>query len=88
MSNHEYTEQELRLTAAIYATNPELVEYVRKNGKIPGHFRMGGLPTAMNVMIRQRGVDIILTESEQLVFDAIILGKRLPFGGVILVDKT
>ena len=88
MTTHNFTERGLRLTAVIYATNKELVEYVRKNGKLPRHFRMDGMPTAMSVTIRRRGVDVLLSESEQLVFDAILREKRLPYGGAILVDEA
>ena len=49
---------------------------------------MDGMPTAMSVTIRRRGVDVVLSESEQLVFDAILREKRLPYGGAILVDEA
>ena len=85
MKTHKYTEQELRFTAILYATRDDIIEYTRSNGKLPAKIPLGGFPTAMNILIKRRGIDAILSENEQLIFDALINEKRLPAGGVILI---
>jgi hypothetical protein len=82
-----YSQKELKLTAAIYASRPGVVEHVRKTGKLPKEINTGGGEIQTRVLIEQRGNDITLTSEEQLVFDAIINEKRLPGGSVRLIDK-
>ena len=48
---------------------------------------LGGLPTAMNILLRRRGLASTLSSEESLVFEAIKTGKVLPAGGVILVEE-
>jgi hypothetical protein len=48
---------------------------------------LGGFPTAMNVLLKKRGLSTPLTSDESLIFEAITAGKLLPAGGVILVDE-
>jgi hypothetical protein len=86
MDEHTYSEKELKLTAAVYATRDEVIEIIRKTGKLPETIELGGFPTAANVIIRQRGTDIILSEDEQLVYDAILHERRLPGGSVRLAE--
>jgi len=86
MNEKTYSEKELKLTAAVYATRGDVVETIRKTGKLPETIELGGFPIAANVIIRQRGTDITLTEDEQLVYDAILRECRLPGGGVRLVE--
>lgn len=87
MAKQELSEKELKLTAAVYATNKRVVDNVRKTGKLPETIPNGGFHIAANVIIRKRGEDITLTEDEQLVFDAILREGRLPGGSVILVSE-
>jgi hypothetical protein len=86
MNEHTLSEKELKLTAAVYATRAEVVETIHKMGKLPETIALGGFPIAANVIIRQRGTDITLTENEQLVYDAILREHRLPGGSVRLVE--
>jgi hypothetical protein len=88
MHEHEYSEQELKLTAAIYATQDWVVEIIRQTGKLPKEIPNGGFHIAMNVIIRQRGTDITLDEDEELVYQAILRERRLPGGGVRLVSQA
>lgn len=83
---HVYTDREIKLTAAIYATIRGVVAHIREHGRMPETFGHGGLWIAMKSIIRERGTDLVLTEDEQLVYDAIIRERRLPAGGVILLD--
>jgi hypothetical protein len=86
MDENIYSEKELKLTAAVYATRDAVVETIRETGKLPETIELGGFPIATNVIIRQRGTDITLTEDEQLVYDAILRERRLPGGSVRLVE--
>jgi len=78
--------RELKLTAALYAKRAGVVEHIRNTGKLPEHINTGGFEIGMKILIRKRGTDIILTDDEQLVLDAILREKRLPGGNVVLVD--
>ena len=88
MKIHKYTERELKLTAILYATRQDVVDYLVKHGKLPSNIPLGGFPTAMNVIFRRRGLSSALSEKEWLVFEAINKEKRLPGGGVILVEDS
>ena len=87
MNIHKYTERELKLTAILYATRSDVVEHVASKGKLPAKIPLGGFPTAMNFLLRRRGLDSALSESETLVFEVIKHDKMLPCGGVILVEE-
>jgi hypothetical protein len=80
------SDRELRLTAALYAHRPGVVEHVRATGRLPQEIATGGAEIGLKLLIRRRGVDITLTDDEQLVFDAILREGRLPGGSVRLVD--
>ena len=81
----KYSSRELKLSAAVYATSPELVEYVKANGTLPKKIPLNGFPIAMKKIIEWRGIDLELTEKEKLVYDAILASGRLPGGAVNLV---
>ena len=87
MEDKSFSVREIKLTAMVYGSRKELVEEIRDTGKLPKKILPGGFHIAAKVLIRQRGTDPILTEDEQLVYDAIIREKRLPGGGVRLIDK-
>ena len=42
MALEEPSNKELKLTAALYASRPGVVEYVRANGRLPTKIPMGG----------------------------------------------
>jgi hypothetical protein len=85
MKEMKYSSRELKLSAAVYATSPELVEYVKANGTLPKKIPLNGFPIAMKKIIEWRGIDLELTEKEKLVYDAILASGRLPGGAVNLV---
>jgi hypothetical protein len=87
MTIPEYSERELKLTAALYAGRRDVLEYVRSTGKLPAEIPTGGAHIGMRLLIERRGVDIELTPDEQLVYDVILREKRLPGGAVHLVDE-
>jgi hypothetical protein len=87
MKTRKYTELEVKLTAILYATRTEVIQHVQKTGKLPANIPLGGFPTAMNVLLKRRGLSTPLTSEELLVLEAIKAGKLLPAGGVILVDE-
>lgn len=78
-------ERELKLTAALYASRPDIVDHVRRFGRLPKTMRIGGADIGMRLLIRKRGTDIQLTEDEQLVYDALLRSGRTPGGRVVLL---
>jgi hypothetical protein len=85
MSKHEYTHPELKLTAILYAHNPQVVAHLKKNGKLPDVIRDAGFATGLRITIEMRGRDPELSEDEYLVYEAILRENRLPGGGVKLI---
>jgi len=81
-----YTNKELKLTAALYASREWILEYLRENGRLPDENPTGGMHIGMRVIIERRGTDITLTDKEKLIYDALIREKRLPGGGVRLIE--
>lgn len=67
MEKHEYSKQELKLTAILYAKKPGVVEHIRATGKLPEEIDTGGFATGLRVTIQRRGTDPVLTEDEELV---------------------
>jgi hypothetical protein len=89
MTAHELplTDRELRLTAALYALKPRVLEHVKATGELPEHIPTGGSDIAMRWLIEHRGTDIELTADEELVLQAIVRSRRLPGGHPILLDR-
>ena len=71
MKIHKYTEHELQLTAILYATREDVVKHVTAKRKLPVKIPLGGFPTAMNFLLRRRGLNSPLSESETAVYEAI-----------------
>jgi hypothetical protein len=88
MSATRRTVRELKITAALYASRPGVLEHVRATGRLPDKINMGGAHIGMRLLIEKRGTDITLTPNEKLVYDALIKEKRLPGGSAILVDEA
>jgi hypothetical protein len=87
MGERGISEKELKLTAALYASRSDVVKTLRETGKLPETIPIGGFSIAANIVVRERGEDITLTEDEQLVYDALLREKRLPGGSVILISE-
>jgi hypothetical protein len=87
MKIHKYTESELKLTAILYATREDVIAHVASTGKLPAKMPLGGFPTAMNFLLRRRGLASPFSESERLVYEAILRDKLLPGGGVMLIEE-
>jgi hypothetical protein len=87
MTKHEYTHPELKLTAILYAHNPQVVAYLKKNGKLPDVIHDAGFATGLRITIETRGVNPELSEDEYLVYEAILRENRLPGGGARLVNS-
>ena len=86
MKDKKYSNKELKLTAAVYATSPKLVDYVMEHGTLPAEIPLNGFPIAMKKIIEWRGTDLDLREDEKLIYDAILASGRLPGGAVNLVE--
>lgn len=80
------SDRELKLTAALYAARPGVVDHVRETGELPPRIPRGGGDIGLRLLIERRGTDIELTDDEQLVLDAILRDGRLPGGSAILID--
>jgi len=87
MNDTTLSTKELKLTAAVYASHQGVVAYLRETGKLPETIDTGRSPIAANIIIRERGVDITLSDEERLLYDAILRENRLPGGSVRLVSK-
>jgi hypothetical protein len=87
LNDHEYTHPELKLTAILYAHNPQVVAYLKRTGKLPKVIHDAGFGTGLRITIETRGRNPELREDEQLVYDAILREGRLP-GGVARLVKT
>jgi hypothetical protein len=86
VSGHVFSHPELKITAILYANNPNVVLYLKATGKLPEEIPNGGFPIGMRVIIERRGMDPELREDEQLVYEAILRERRLPGGGVNFVS--
>ena len=77
----------LKLTAAVYATGEGVVEYVKEHGVLPKKMKSGGFPHVFGHILHTRGVDLELTEREQIVFEAIMRGSPLAGGMVRVIEE-
>jgi hypothetical protein len=87
VTRSEYSERELKLTAALYAKMKDVLKHVRATGKLPRKMSDGGAEIGLRLLIESRGPDIKLTAEEKLVYDAILRCKTLPAGRVLLIDE-
>jgi len=81
------SDREIRITAAMYAGRPIVLEHLRKHGRLPDNIPMGGAATQLRILLERRGPDLVLTPDEQEIYDAILRERRLPGGRAVLVDE-
>jgi hypothetical protein len=82
------SERERKLTAAIYADVPGVVEHVRREGRLPrniGRISSYERELGLRVLVKRRGVDIDLSPREKVVYDAIRGEADAPGGWVVLL---
>ncbi len=87
MEKHRFTEQELDFTAVLNSTRGKVVNCLREKGALPKKLVPGGFPTTVKYIGRRRGLDPVLNEVEQQVYETIVREKRLPGGGVIILPS-
>ena len=87
MTAKEYSNKELKLTAALYASIPWVMEHVREHGTLPEYIGAGGMHIGMRLLIEKRGTDLTLSGREQMMYDAILKCRRLPGGKVLLIEE-
>jgi len=79
------SERELKLTAALYA---RLGAHRRmRRGRLPRLVDDGCNWLPVQDIVRARGVDLLLTPDEQLVYDAFCRTGRVEGGAVRVMDK-
>jgi hypothetical protein len=81
------SEREQRLTAAVYAQIPGVLEHLQREGRLPRRTTWGGRERELRALILQRGFDIELSASEELVADAIRAEGDAPEGRVVLLER-
>jgi hypothetical protein len=85
-ASRSMSDRERKLTAAIYAQLPGVVDHVRRSGKLPPRMKAaGGAEIGLRVLVQERGIDIELTENERLVFEAIKACGDVPAGCAVLL---
>lgn len=87
MSEKKLPIKSIKMTAAVYATGEGVVDYVKKHGMLPKKIKSAGFPHVFGHILHTRGVDLVLTEREQLVFDAIMRGSPLVAGMVNVIEE-
>jgi hypothetical protein len=82
----DLSDRELRLTAVVYV-QLGILPHLKRTGRLPD--TIGGFWNCipMRLVIEERGTDLVLTDDEQLVYEAIIREGRLSGGAVRLIDK-
>ena len=86
LEKENYSNREIKITAAMYAARHGVVESVRASGRLPKSIPMGGAEIQLRYLIERRGTDITLTEDEKLVYDAILRERTLPGGSAHLIE--
>ena len=85
-ASHPMSDRERKLTAAIYAQLSGVVDHVRRHGKLPPRMTPArGAEIGLRVLVQERGVDIDLSETERIVFDAITASGETPAGCAVLL---
>jgi hypothetical protein len=85
-ASHPMSDRERKLTAAIYAQVPGVVDHVRRTGKLPPRMTAArGAEIGLRVLVQERSLDIELSENERLVFDAITASADVPAGCAVVL---
>jgi hypothetical protein len=83
------TDQERRLTAAIYAGLPGVLAHVLKEGRLP--LKMGpagGAEIGVRVLVERRGINLALSEGENAVLEVLLRDGATPAGCAVLLGVT
>jgi hypothetical protein len=80
------TERERKLTAAVLARLPGLVEHVRREGRLPDVAPFGGREIGLRVVIEGRGLDPELSEAEREVLWVLRELGEVPGGRAVLIE--
>ena len=81
------SERERRLTAAVYARIPGVLEHVRTEGRLPRKIPASGGELGLPLLVQRRGLDLELSEAERAVYGAIGGGDDAPAGRAVLIDS-
>ena len=86
MTPERLNEKKLKLTAAVYAKKPYVLEHVRATGRLPNEIRTGGDRIEMRLLVLKRGEDIFLTPDERLVYEAILRERGVAGDAALPID--
>jgi hypothetical protein len=83
------SDRERRLTAAVYAQIPGVLDHVREQGRVPrSRWLPGGGPEAkLRSLVQRRGLDLELSEAERMVYGAIGAEGDAPAGRAVLIAR-
>jgi hypothetical protein len=76
MPNSDRDDVARKLLAAALASHPALLDHVRRTGQLPSKMAFGWMPIALRVIGEKRGPDIVLSNDERLVYDALLVRDR------------
>jgi hypothetical protein len=79
------SDRERKLTSAVYAQIPRVLEHVRREGRLPRDVPGGGKEIGLRVVVHERGLDLHLTEAEREIYGALGTGDDAPGGRAVLL---
>jgi hypothetical protein len=79
------SDRERKLTSAVYAQIPTVLEHVRREGRLPRSVPGGGREIGLRVLVQQRGLDLHLTEAEREIYGALGTDGDAPGGRAVLL---
>jgi hypothetical protein len=72
------SERERKLTAAVFAQLPDVVDHVRRKRCVPSHVRGGGRETMLRAVIDRRDFDLELSALEREVYAVLGAAAEVP----------
>jgi hypothetical protein len=79
------SERERRLTAAVYADLPGVVEHVGREGRLPERVPAAGPELRLRAIVVRRGIDVVLSPEEKEILDALAADADTARGRVVIL---
>ena len=80
------SDEEWRLTAAVLAEVPGVLDHVRRAGSLPQVLPGGGRELGLLRVVLERGLRPVLTDAEREVLEALDVGGEAPIERAVLLD--